>query len=144
MATQNELARANRRGEAVLERHPRAVSARFVRGKVTIALGNGAEFSFPPAIAQGLENARAKQLARIEISPSGLGLHFPDVDADLYLPGLLEGVFGAKRWTAAELGRAGGSARSAAKASASRDNGRLGGRPKKAQARDRQRNGPSA
>jgi hypothetical protein len=59
------------------------------------------------------------------------GLHFPALDADLYIPALLEGFFGSKRWMAARLGELGGKARSAAKARASRANGRLGGRPKK-------------
>ena len=27
-------------------------------------------------------------MTKIEISPSGLGLHFPAIDADIYLPGL--------------------------------------------------------
>ncbi|HEY5410379.1 MAG TPA: DUF2442 domain-containing protein [Caulobacteraceae bacterium] len=132
MAAIEQLERANRRGRATLRKHPRAVSARFVRGKVTIHLSNGAEFAFPPEIAQGLEGATAEALSRIEITPSGLGLHFPALDADLYLPGLLEGVFGSKGWMAAQLGHAGGKARTAAKAAAARENGKLGGRPRKA------------
>lgn len=48
------------------------------------------------------------------------------VDADLYVPALIEGVFGSRRW----LQQIGGSARSAAKAKASRENGKRGGRPK--------------
>ena len=43
----------------------------------------------------------------------------------------LEGFFGTKRWMAARLGELGGKAKSAAKARASRANGRMGGRPKK-------------
>jgi hypothetical protein len=74
------------------------------------------------------------QLDRIEITPSGFGIHFPKLDADLYLPALIEGFFGSKRWMASRLGTAGGKARSAAKVLASRANGRLGGRPKKAAA----------
>jgi hypothetical protein len=131
MATTEQLAHADRRGRAALRKHPHAVSARFVRGKVTIQLSNGAEFAFPPEIAQGLQGATAEQLSRIEVTPSGLGLHFPALDADLYLPGLLEGVFGSKRWTAAQLGQQGGKARTEAKAAASRENGKLGGRPRK-------------
>jgi hypothetical protein len=68
----------------------------------------------------------------IEISPSGLGIHFPKLDADLYLPGVLEGFLGSKRWMASRLGQAGGKSRTAAKRAAARANGRMGGRPKKA------------
>jgi hypothetical protein len=108
---------------------PHAISVRFIRGKVTIQLSNGATFAFPPEIAQGLEGASAAQLSKIEITPSGLGLHFPELDADLYVSGLLAGFFGSKPWMAAQLGREGGKARTAKKADASRHNGKLGGRP---------------
>jgi len=30
----------------------------------------------------------------------GLGLHWPALDADLYVPGILDGVFGYRTWTA--------------------------------------------
>jgi hypothetical protein len=81
-----------------------------------------------------LEGASAVQLSRIEITPSGLGLHFPELDADLYIPGLLGGVFGSKAWMAAQLGREGGKARTPKKSDASRRNGKLGGRPRKSRA----------
>src|ERR1700683_2087116 len=45
------------------------------------------------------------QLEEIEISPSGFGIHFPKLDVDIYLPGLLEGFLGSKRWMAARLGQ---------------------------------------
>ena len=61
----------------------------------------------------------------------GFGLHFPKLDADIYLPALLEGILGSRNWVAAHLGALGGRAKSRAKAAASRRNGRLGGRPKK-------------
>jgi len=96
-----------------------------------VSLNNGLELAFPPHIAQGLEKAAPADLADIEISPSGFGVHFPRLDAHLYLPALLQGVFGSKRWMAAQLGAAGGKARSAAKTAAARTNGRRGGRPRK-------------
>ncbi len=70
-------------------------------------------------------------LAEIEISPSGFGIHFPRLDADLYLPALLQGVFGSKAWMAAQLGATGGKARTEAKRAAARVNGKRGGRPRK-------------
>jgi hypothetical protein len=36
-----------------------------------------------------LETARPADLAVIEISPTGLGLRFPVLDADTYVPALL-------------------------------------------------------
>jgi hypothetical protein len=88
--------------------------------------------SFSPRDTQGLENAKPSQLEEIEISPSGFGIYFPKLDADLYVPGLLEGFLGSQKWMASRLGQAGGRSRSRAKRAASKANGRLGGRPRKA------------
>jgi len=43
----------------------------------------------------------------IEITPTGLGLHWPRWDADLYLPALASGVFGSPRWMAGQMGQKG-------------------------------------
>jgi Protein of unknown function (DUF2442) len=134
IATQNdEFEAANQRAAATLAKTPTAVAARYDRrtGRVVVDLSSRLSISFKPQDAQGLEHAKPAQLAEIEISPSGLGLHFPRLDADLYLPSLLEGFLGSRRWMAAQLGKAGGQARSKAKTTAVRANGKLGGRPKK-------------
>jgi len=70
-----------------------------------------------------------QKLAKIKVSPNGLGLHWPLLDADLYVPGLIEGAFGTGRWMQ-QIGKIGGSSRSSVKARASRENGKRGGRPK--------------
>jgi hypothetical protein len=88
-----------------------------------------------PQDAQGLEKATPAQLSEIEISPSGFGLSFPKLDADIYVPALLEGSFGSRKWMAARLGAQGGKARSLAKRTAARANGALGGRPRKSATR---------
>jgi len=82
-------------------------------------------------MAKGLAGASPDDLAKIEISPTGLGLHWPRLDADLYVPALLQGVLGSRSWMAAQMGAAGGKARSAAKSAAARKNGRKGGRPRR-------------
>jgi hypothetical protein len=89
------------------------------------------DISFAPRAVQGLARVKSADLAKIEISPSGFGLHVPSLDADIYLPALLEGFFGSRKWMAAQLGQRGGRTTSPAKAKAARRNGRLGGRPKK-------------
>jgi hypothetical protein len=111
-----------------------AVSARYDRrrSRIVVALSTGVELAFPTRLAEGLSGASPEHLADIEISPAGLGLRWPRLDADLYVPALLHGVFGSKSWMARQLGAAGGRARSVAKVAASRENGRKGGRPKKA------------
>jgi hypothetical protein len=128
-----EIEAANERAAARLSRTPMATAARYDRriGRLVIDLSSGLSIAFRPQDAQGLEPAKPEQLTRIEISPSGLGRHFPAIDADIYLPGLLGGFLVSRRWMAAQLGKAGGSAKSRAKTAAVRANGKLGGRPKK-------------
>lgn len=129
-----KLKQANARAAARRASSPTAVAARYDRrlGRVVVRLSSGIDVAFAPQDAQGLEWATPADLARIEISPSGLGLNFPTLDADLYVPALLEGVLGSRSWMVARLGVRGGDVRSAAKAESSRANGRLGGRPRKA------------
>jgi hypothetical protein len=110
----------------------RAIHAKYdVRRKlIHVGLQNGASFSFPPHLAQGLQNASPAQLALIEISPMGTGLSWPLLDADLLVEGLLHGIFGSRAWLRAHAAKA-GSSRSQAKANAARINGSRGGRPRK-------------
>jgi hypothetical protein len=84
-----------------------------------------------PNDAQSMGKATPSQLAEIEISPSGLGIHFPKLDADLYLPAILQGFLGSRKWMASGHGQVGGKSRSVAKQKAWRANGKLGGRPRK-------------
>jgi hypothetical protein len=98
---------------------------------VIVALDTGVEVTFPARLTEGLAGASDEALGEIEISPSGLGLHWPKLDADLYVPALLQGMLGSKHWMARQLGAEGGRARSAAKSAAARSNGLRGGRPKK-------------
>jgi hypothetical protein len=133
MVTRDEAKRANVRAGRLRDAGPTAVTATYDRrsDRVVVRLTSGIDVGFSPHDTQGLETAKPAQLDPIEISPSGLGLHFPKVDADLYLPALLEGVFGSRRWMAARLGERGGRSGNAAKSTAGRKNGRLGGRPRK-------------
>jgi hypothetical protein len=132
MVNPKELEQANLRAVRRREAGPVAVSVRYDKRvhRVVVGLSSGIEIGFLPHATQGLEAAKPADLDVIEISPSGLGLHFPKLDADLYVPALLEGVLGSRHWTAAQLGKKGGSVRSAAKAEAARANGRRGGRPR--------------
>lgn len=120
---------------ASLRQHGHAIAARYDqrRSRVVVRLNTGVEVAFPTDMAEGLAGAAPDDLSRIEITPAGVGLHWPSLDVDLYLPALLAGVFGSKRWMAAQLGAAGGKARSSAKAASSRENGRKGGRPRKSE-----------
>lgn len=127
---------ANKRAARKKSHYPAAVSVRYDRhsARLVIELESGVGITISPKHLQGLEEARPADLEVAQISPSGLGIHFPNLDADVYLPALLEGLLGTKRWMAAKNGEAGGKARTEAKAAAARKNGTLGGRPKKSAA----------
>jgi hypothetical protein len=129
--TKDQFKAANARGAAAVARGPIAQAARYDsrRGLMVITLEGGCEFAFPIALAEGLADAPRSKLRKIKISPNGLGLHWPLLDADLYVPGLIEGAFGSRRWMQ-QIGKLGGSSRSTVKAEASRENGKRGGRPK--------------
>lgn len=111
----------------------RAKRARYDRTRraIVIELQNGAFFGFPAKLGEGLRDATAEELAEVEVTPSGEGLHWESLGVDLRVAAVLQGVFGTKAWMK-ELGRAGGSVSTAAKAEAARLNGRKGGRPRKA------------
>lgn len=128
--TDAEVRQAEKRMRA---RQPRAKTAHYDRrgARIVVGLSNGLELGVPVDLAQGLAGAKPSDLAQIEISPTGLGLHWPRLDADLYLPALMEGVFGSRRWMARVMGKAGGRSTSSAKRAAARANGKLGGRPRK-------------
>jgi hypothetical protein len=86
--------------------------------------------AIPRRLLQGLDGATPAQLAGVEILGMGDGLHWEALDVDHYVPSLIEGVFGNRRWMS-EIGKRGGAARTPAKSAAARANGRQGGRPRK-------------
>src|SRR6266704_4088568 len=78
----------NQQASEQLRHTPIATGARYDRSanRVVIAISSGIEVAFSPRHAQGIQRAKPHQLDKIEITPSGLGIHFPKLDADLYLP----------------------------------------------------------
>jgi len=129
----DNFAAAMQRARKMKERFPRAVSAHYDRSsdRVVVELSSRIAVGFRPDDAQGLEHAKAADLAEIELSPAGFGIHFPRLDADFYVPALLEGFLGSRKWMAARMGEAGGKSRSRAKKAAARANGLKGGRPRR-------------
>jgi len=62
---------------------------------VCIQLADGREIRFPTAKNRRLHQAPAAKLANIELICDGTGLHWPDLDEDLSVQGILEGRLGA-------------------------------------------------
>src|SRR5262249_58018108 len=81
------------------------------RDRVILELSTGVDVAFQPRHAQGLETAKPSDLDVIEISPSGFGLHFPKLDADLWVPALLAGALGPRPRVAPPLRAPRGEAR---------------------------------
>lgn len=132
--TEAEFEVAEARGRKMLETEPRAISARYDRktGRVVVDLVNGCTYAFPVQLVQDLQGASHDDLADIQVDGLGFNLHWPALDADLYVPSLVAGIFGTRDWMAKELARRAGQAKSPAKAAAARANGLKGGRPRKA------------
>ena len=131
--TDAQLEAAEARGQAALETEPRATDARYNRktGRVTVDLVNGCAYVFPAHLVQDLSEASHDDLASVKVDGMGFNLHWPKLDADLYVPALVAGVFGTRDWMSRALARQAGRARSPAKAVAARANGAKGGRPRK-------------
>jgi hypothetical protein len=102
--TREQFEAAKARGEARL-RGPRAESAYHDagRGRMIVRLTTGVEIGFAPRDAEGLQHATRDELAVIEVDAFGLGIRFPQLDADFCVPALLEGVLGSKRWMMARV-----------------------------------------
>lgn len=100
-----EYEAAVERARVRAETEPHAVAARYDRRLrlVLIELNTGLRVAFRPADVQGLESATVADLSVIELDADGFGLHFPTIDADVWLPGLLAGHFGSKNWMAARM-----------------------------------------
>jgi hypothetical protein len=129
-----QIPAARRRGAREAARAPRATSARYDEksGRIVVTLSNGCLFEFPAELGEGLAGADPKDLAQIEVMPGGSGFRWEALDADLSVDGLVAGIFGSEIWMR-EMGRRGGIISSPAKTRAARQNGRKGGRPRKAE-----------
>jgi hypothetical protein len=132
--TDAEFKAVEARGRKMLETEPRASSARYDRKseRVVIDLVNGCTYAFPAQFVQDLQGATHDDLADIEVNGLGFDLYWPALDADLYVPALVVGIFGTRDWMTKELARRAGQVKSQAKAAAARANGSKGGRPRKA------------
>jgi hypothetical protein len=121
--TPAELAEITRRTEERMRRQLLAVSARYDRrsGRVVIHLNSGALVGFPLSALPGLEQATPEDLGRIVVEGGGYGLRVESLDADISMPQLLADQLGSTIMK-----------RAITRAKASRANGHLGGRPRKA------------
>lgn len=83
------FAAATQRGERMSAEYG-ATGARYdpARGLVRVALASGRELQFSPLAIDALKDATEQALLNVQLSPSRLGLYFPDLDVDLSIGNL--------------------------------------------------------
>lgn len=70
-----------------------AVKAWYENGMICILLSDRKEVRFPVDLNRKLNKASVKQRKNIEIICNGTGLHWPELDEDLSVTGIMEGRF---------------------------------------------------
>jgi len=71
-----------------------AIKAWYEKGRICVLLSDKREIRFPVEMNKRLREASPEQLRNIEIICNGTGLHWPDIDEDLSVTGILEGRIG--------------------------------------------------
>lgn len=126
-----QVREARKRGEWSFKYEPRAVSARYDNGQVTVGLLSGWSFSFDPRMYhRAFRTATEDELADVKPLGMGFALEWTTLDQHLGVGPLILDLVGDKYLTS-ELSRRNGEVTSEKKKAASRANGKLGGRPRK-------------
>jgi hypothetical protein len=74
-----------------VEVHPLAQAVEFTDDDLVVSLVDGRKVIVPLIWFPRLSNATKNQLANYEILGDGEGIHWPDIDEDLSVAGLLRG-----------------------------------------------------
>ena len=125
-----ELDRQLREAEKRGLTEPEAKSAKYKNGKVQIDLVSGWNFTFDPRMFSEFKNATESELKQVGLW-GRYTLGCPPLDVHIGIGSIIFALIGDKV-ISAEMGRRNGSKSSKKKKVASRSNGKLGGRPKKA------------
>lgn len=78
----------------VAELTVKAVKAWYENHQICIMLEDEREIRFPVQKNNILKNASVEEISNIEIISGGTGLHWPLLDEDLSVMGIMEGRFG--------------------------------------------------
>lgn len=63
-----------------------------------LVLDDGASYTVPRRLLQGLSNGSERELGRIQVLSGGTGLLWPLLDVAHYVPALLQGAYGSEKW----------------------------------------------
>ena len=76
---------------ATVESSPRAINVIITDDTLSVDLEDGRTISVPIGWYPRLAHGTSEELANFEISGAGRGIHWPDLDEDLGVEGLLMG-----------------------------------------------------
>jgi Protein of unknown function (DUF2442) len=131
--TPEVIRKANERGAAIVNAPTAIMEANIstVKGALHLrfVFRDGTRLSVPLSRIKELANASAEALKGLEVTRARDSISFPDIDVDIYVPGLLSTLYATEILSV--QGRIGGKKSSPAKTAAVRENGRKGGRPRK-------------
>lgn len=135
--TDSELAAALVVGRVEAETEIRARSVRYVadRDAIEIVTTHHAGFLIPRHWIDALQKVPIEGLAKLEVWPDGSAIELEDWDIHISVDGLMTAILPAMlptRTVAAIFASRGGKATSGAKKNSAQENGRRGGRPRKA------------
>ncbi len=104
-----QIEAARKAGELAQQSEPAARHARYnpVSREIEIELRDGRRVSVSVDLIQGLQGANDEGLSRVNVTPTGTGLYWEDLDVDINVHSLLKGIYGTRAWMA-ELGQRGG------------------------------------
>ena len=77
---------------SVVEANPRAQQVEVTEDELSVALADGRRVSVPLAWFPRLLHASPAQRSNWQLLGDGEGIHWPDVDEDLSVAGILRGV----------------------------------------------------
>jgi hypothetical protein len=83
----------------VFEARPRAVEVATTDDELSVVLADGRRISVPLTWFPRLLHATPLQRQRFELLGDGEGIHWPDVDEDLSMAGLLRGTPASQKGT---------------------------------------------
>jgi hypothetical protein len=131
-ADRERFARARAVGKREVQDPSAVTAARYIRRRDALELefAGGGTMTIPLEAISELDGAPLSILNAVTVSPAGDALAWRALDVDIYIPGLVEQVFGTRMFAAAN-GQRGGRRTSRAKSAAAKANGAKGGRPRK-------------
>jgi len=71
---------------------PRAIEVEVSEDELSVGLADGRRIAVPLAWFPRLLHATPKERSKFEILGGGIGIHWPEIDEDLSVEGLLRGI----------------------------------------------------